>query len=46
MIVYTCYLSNGRKGKIGRSQSRLTWAKSKTLSPKYPEQKGLKAKLK
>jgi hypothetical protein len=28
MVVYICYPRNGRKHKIGGSQSRLDWAKS------------------
>jgi hypothetical protein len=42
----TCHPSNGGKHKIGRFQSKPDWAKSKTLSPKQPEQKGLEAWLK
>jgi hypothetical protein len=43
MVVCTCHPSNKEKLKIGQWWSRLAWAKKKndTLSPKYPEQKGL-----
>jgi hypothetical protein len=27
MVVHTCHPSNGKKHKIGQSQSRLAWAK-------------------
>jgi hypothetical protein len=32
MGAHACHPSNSRKYKIGGSQSRLVWAKSKTLS--------------
>jgi hypothetical protein len=31
MVVHACYSSEGTKQKIGGSQSRQAWAKSKTL---------------
>jgi hypothetical protein len=34
VVACTCHPSYGRKIKIGRSQSRLAWAKSTTLFPK------------
>jgi hypothetical protein len=45
VVMCTCHPSYGRKFKIGGSQSRLAWAKGETLSPKQPEQRGLKAWL-
>jgi hypothetical protein len=41
VVVYACHPSNCGKYKIGGSQSRSALAKSETLFPKYPEQKGL-----
>jgi ribosomal protein L31 len=35
-----CHPSNNKKFKIGSSRSRTDGAKSKTFSPKIPEQKG------
>jgi hypothetical protein len=34
MVVCACHTSSGRKYRIGGLRSRLTWAKTKTLSPK------------
>jgi hypothetical protein len=34
VVLYTCHLSFREKHKIGGSQSRLAWEKSKTLTPK------------
>jgi hypothetical protein len=34
MVVHTCHPRYGGKLKIGRLQSRLGWAKTKSLSPK------------
>jgi hypothetical protein len=45
MIVHACHPRDGGKSKIGGPQSRLAWAKSKTLSPKQPMQKELQARL-
>jgi hypothetical protein len=40
-VACTCYPSYGWKLNIGGLQSQQAWAKSDTLSPKQPEQKGL-----
>jgi hypothetical protein len=40
-VAHTRHPNYSRKHKIGRLQSRSPWAKSKTLSPRWPEQKGL-----
>jgi hypothetical protein len=40
-VVRTYHPSDGKKHKIGGSWSRSTGAKSKTFSPKQPEQNGL-----
>jgi hypothetical protein len=39
VVAHACHPSNVRKQKIGGLRSRLAWAKNKTLSSKYPEQK-------
>jgi hypothetical protein len=41
MVACTCHPSEGGKCKAGSSQSMLVWGKSKILSQKLPEQKGL-----
>jgi hypothetical protein len=40
-MVCACHPSDSQKHKIGGSWSRLIWAKSKSLPPKKPEQKGV-----
>jgi hypothetical protein len=44
LMVYTCYPKDSGKYKTRGLQ--LAWAKSKTLSQKQPEQKGLQVWLK
>jgi hypothetical protein len=46
MVVCACHPSYGGKRKIGASQFKLNWAKSKTLSQKQPQKKGLCSWLK
>jgi hypothetical protein len=41
VVACTCHPRTSRKLKIGGWQSRLAWAKSKTLSLQQPGQKGL-----
>jgi hypothetical protein len=41
MVVHAYHPSYKRKCKIGGSWFRAAWAKSESLSPKYPQQKGL-----
>jgi hypothetical protein len=45
VVVYVCHPSYVRKLKIGGLKSRLACAKKARVSPKYPEQKGLEARL-
>jgi hypothetical protein len=42
MVASICHPSSGRVGQTGRFQSKLAWVKSQNLSPKQPQQKGLK----
>jgi hypothetical protein len=41
VVLHACHSSASGELKIGGSPSGSAWAESETLSPQYPEEKGL-----